>query len=156
MRRAIWTTLAILSASFAGADSLVCCRIFDIDATPILGADPAVCGKIPDADTAQDTRDERNRATLCAREAQSQGRAFVYTYRELLSPDIDLIVQALFGVRGERLLLKTGRFAAEDVRMVEVCGALTVLPDGKLQGKGCTPAHSLIEQLRALPWAPKN
>ena len=117
MRRAVWTALAILGAPFAGADSPVCCRIFEIDATPILGDDPAVCGRIPDADTAEDTRDERRRATRCALDAQAQGRAFVYTYRELLSPDIDLMVQALFGVRGERLLLKAGRFAAEDIRM---------------------------------------
>ena len=110
MRRAIWTILAILGAPLAGAASPVCCRLFDMDATPILGADPAVCGKIPDAEVSEDTRDERRRATRCALEAQAQGRAFVYTYRELITPDIDLIVQALFGVRGERLLLKSGRF----------------------------------------------
>jgi hypothetical protein len=152
MRRAIWTALAILGAPLAGADSPVCCRIFEIDATPILGNDPAVCGKIPDADTSEDTRDERRRATRCALEAQSQDRAFVYTYRELITPDIDLIVQALFGVRGERLLLKTGSFGAEDVRMAEVCTRLTVLPDGKLRGEGCTSAHSFIDQMRIAPW----
>lgn len=152
MRRAIWTTLAILIVPLADAASPVCCRIFDFDATPILGDDPAVCGKIPDADTAEDTRDERSRATRCARDAQLQGRAFVYTYRELMAPNIDLIVQALFGVRGERLLLKAGIFGAQDVRMAEVCAKLTVLSDGKLHGEGCTSAHSFIDQMRIAPW----
>ena len=105
---------------------------------------PRCAERFPTPIAAEDTRDERRRATRCALEAQAQGRAFVYTYRELLTPDIDLIVQALFGVRGERLLLKSGRFAAEDMRMTEVCAKLTVLPDGKLHGDGCTSAHSFI------------
>ena len=66
MRRAIWTTLAILSAPCAGADPVVCCQMFDIDATSILGDDPASCGEVPDADTSAEAREARNRATQCA------------------------------------------------------------------------------------------
>jgi hypothetical protein len=126
--------------------------MFDIDATPILGPDPAICGRIPDADTAEETVDERRRATQCALAAQSQGRAFVYTYRQLAPPDIDLIVQALFGERGERLLLSMGRFGAQDVRNTEVCTKLTVLPDGKLDRDGCQAAYSFFERMRVAPW----
>ena len=136
----------------AAAGTPVCCRIFDIDVTSILGDDPAVCGKIPDADTSEETVDERRRATQCALAAQSQGRAFVYSYRTLIPPDIDLIVQAVFGARGERLLLKTGRFAAENVRNTELCGELTVLADGTLQGRACQDAYSYFDRLRTTPW----
>ena len=154
MRRAIWTTLAILSAPCAGADPVVCCRMFDIDATSILGDDPASCGEVPDADTSAEAREARNRATQCAFAAQAQNRAFVYTYRELVEPEMDLVVQAVFGARGERLLLKLGILGAENIRYVEVCAKLAVLPDGRLKTAGCTDSHSLIERLRALPWAP--
>ena len=130
----------------------VCCRIFDIDATPILGNNPAVCGKIPDAERSEETVDERRRATECALAAQVRGHAFVYTYRVLIAPDIDLIVQAVFGAHGERLLLKTGRFAAQDVRTTEVCSELTVLPDGKLQGFDCHAAYSFFDRMRTAPW----
>jgi len=153
MRRAIWTALAILGAQLAGADSLVCCRIFEIDATPILGNDPASCGKVPDADTSAEAREKRNRATQCALGAQAQGRAFVYTYRELVEPEIDLVVQAVIGARGERLLLKIGTFGAENIRSIEVCASLTVQSDGSLQSAGCSDTHPLIYRLRAVPWA---
>ena len=75
------------------------------------------------------------------REAQAQGRAFVYTYRELISPDIDLIVQALFGVRGERLLLKAGRLPRK-TSIDRSLRAAEVLPDGNCMAMGCTSAHS--------------
>ena len=101
-------------------------------------------------------REARNRATQCALAAQAQDRAFVYTYRELVEPEIDLVVQAVFGVRGERLLLKIGTLGAENIRYVEVCASLAVLSDGRLRGAGCTAAHSLFEQLRVVPWAPRN
>ena len=156
MRRAVWTTLAILNASLAGAASPHCCRIFDIDATSILGDDPASCGEVPDSDTSSEAREARNRATRCALAAQEQGRAFVYTYRELVESEMDLVVQAVFGTRGERLLLKIGTFGAEYIRSIEVCAQLAVLPDGRLKTAGCTDSHSLIERLRALPWAPRN
>src|SRR5687768_13267498 len=119
MRRAIWTKLAILNVSLAGAASPHCCRIFDIDARSILGDDPASCGVVPDSDTSAEAREARNRATQCALAAQSQGRAFVYTYRELVEPEMDLVVQAVFGTRGERLLLKIGTFGAQYIRSVE-------------------------------------
>ena len=107
----------------------------------MLGQDPAMCGKIVGTglpDQAQtETIDERRRATQCALEAQSKGRAFVYTYRLLVPPDIDLISQAVFGAHGERMLLKLGKFARENIRSVEICESLTVLHDGTLKSAGC-------------------
>jgi hypothetical protein len=35
------------------------------------------------------------------------------------------------------MLLKLGKFARENIRSVEICESLTVLPDGKLKGAGC-------------------
>jgi hypothetical protein len=148
-RRAACLTLALAMSEWTtAADAPMCCRIFSLDATPILGGDPVVCGRVPDADTTEEAAAEKRRATQCAREAQAQGRAFVYTYRELISPDIDLLVQAVFGTRGERILLKAGRFAREDVRSLEVCATLNVQSDGRLKTAGCTTEHTLIERLR--------
>ena len=141
-----------MTALPAGAASPACCRLFEFDATPILGRDPAICGKIPDADTPEETVDERRSATRCALAAQTQGRAFVYTYRELIPPDIDLIVQAVFGVRGEQVLLKAGRFARQDVHTAEICARLTVMSDGKLVGEGCENAQGYIDSMRITPW----
>jgi len=132
----------------AAAEAPLCCRIFSLDATPILGGDAIVCGVVPDADTTEEAAAEKRRAKQCALEAQAQGRAFVYTYRELISPDIDLLVQAVFGTRGERILLKAGRFAREDVRSLEVCATVSVQADGRLKTAGCTTEHALIERLR--------
>jgi hypothetical protein len=142
-RRAACLAIALaMSEWLAAADAPLCCRIFSIDATPILGDAPTACGQVPDAETTEEAAAEKRRAAQCARDAQAQGRAFVYTYRELIPPDVDLIVQAVFGTRGERLLLKAGRFAREDVRSLEVCGALNVQP-GTLRTAGAprTRAH---------------
>lgn len=142
MRRAIWLALLVsIGAPLAVAAAPACCRLFGIDATPMLGRDPAMCGRVvgtglPDQAQA-DTIEDRRRATQCALEAQAQGRAFVYTYRLLVPPDIDLISQAVFGAHGERMLLKLGKYARENIRSVEICEALTVLPDGKLRSAGC-------------------
>jgi len=149
-RRAACLAIALaMSEWLAAADAPLCCRIFSIDATPILGDAPTACGQVPDAETTEEAAAEKRRAAQCARDAQAQGRAFVYTYRELIPPDVDLIVQAVFGTRGERLLLKAGRFAREDIRSLEVCATLSVQPDGTLRTAGCTTEHALIERLYA-------
>jgi len=139
MRNGLWL-MFVLGAS-ANAAPPACCRLFDFDATPMLGPHPVMCGKIVDGDLPADaelaTQQERKRATACALEAQSQGKAFVYTYRFLVSPHIDLIVQGVFGAHGERMLFKIGKFNRENVRTIEVCDALTVEPDGKLRDSGC-------------------
>jgi len=150
VRRATCLAIALaVSEWLAAADAPLCCRIFSIDATPILGDAPAVCGRVPDADTTEEAAAEKRRAAQCALDALAQGRAFVYTYRELIPPDVDLIVQAVFGTRGERVLLKAGRFAREDVRSLEVCATLSVQPDGTLRTAGCTTEHALLERLHA-------
>jgi hypothetical protein len=136
-----------LSAIFAplAAAAPVCCRLFGIDATPMLGPDPVVCGKVVTGDrrieAEEETQEDRRRATKCALEAQAQGRAFVYTYRLLVPPDIDVITQAVFGAQGERMLLKLGRFRGENIHTVETCETLSVLPDGKLKGAACFASY---------------
>jgi len=141
MRRTGWAAFMFCFSLLASAAAPVCCRLFEFDASSMLGADPAVCGKIVDGDEPNETRaetvDERKRATQCALEAQQQGRAFVYTYRLVAPPDIDLLTQAVFGAHGERLLMKLGNYGRENIRTVAVCASLTVLPDGKLKGSGC-------------------
>jgi hypothetical protein len=61
----------------------------------------------------------------------------VYTYRLLAAPDIDMVTQAVFGVHGERLLLRMGLYRGENIRTVERCAALEVTADGKLKPRGC-------------------
>jgi len=148
-RRAACLAMALAMSESMAADAPVCCRIFSIDATPILGDAPAICGQVPDADTTEQAAAEKRRAAQCAREALAQGRAFVYTYRELIPPDVDLLVQAVFGTRGERMLLKAGRFARQDVRSLEVCATLAVQSDGTLRTTGCTSEHLLLDRLHA-------
>jgi hypothetical protein len=115
--------------------------MFGFDASPILGRDAAICGKIRDADdrdaAESATREDRRHATACALEAQAHGRAFVYTYRLLISPDIDMVYQAVFGVHGERLLLRMGLYQGENIRTVEVCATLSVQADGQVSKQGC-------------------
>ena len=139
MRNAAWTLLLWAGGTLAAAPP--CCRMFGFDASPILGHDAAVCGKILDADDREaaqlETREERRRATTCALEAQSQGRAFVYTYRLLVSPDVDMVNQAVFGAKGERLLLRMGLYQGENIRSIESCASLTVLADGRIDKQGC-------------------
>ncbi len=144
MRRTAWPPLVlVLVAPLAVADSPLCCRLFGLDLEAILGPDAVTCGKIVGDDesaTAQaETVEERKLATRCALEAQKQGRAFVYTYRLLVAPDIDMITQAVFGAGGERMLLKLGIYREENIRTVEICERLTVLRDGKLRGERCHP-----------------
>ena len=145
----IWTTLFFLHAASAVAAESACCRLFGFDASSILGADAAVCGKVRDADERNEaeavTQEDRRRATQCALDAQARGRAFVYTYRLLASPDVDLVYQAVFGVHGERLLLRMGLYAGENIRSVENCAALTVQPDGKVSKQGCYMRQGIFD-----------
>lgn len=146
--------IACFSAvSPARADSPACCKLFGLDATPILGDEPAICGEVRDADDRPDaesiTREDRKHAAECARAAQAQGRTYIYTYRQLVSPDVDMLVQAVTGTRGERLLLKLGNFRGENIRSVEACAKINVLEDGRLESRGCTQWHPLVERLRA-------
>jgi hypothetical protein len=137
------TLIALLSlqAALAMAEEPACCRLFGFDVAATLGKDAVICGKIVTADAPNQARDEssaeRHRATQCALEAQSHGRAFVYTYRLLASPDVDLITQAVFGEHGERILLRMGINAGENIRRVDRCASLVVLVDGLLQSAGC-------------------
>ena len=152
-RRAVCVAIALaMSEWLAAADAPLCCRIFSIDATPILGDAPTACGQVPDAETTEEAAAEKRRAAQCARDAQAQGRAFVYTYRELISPDVDLIVQAVFGAHGERLLLKAGRFGRQDVRMTQVCEKLGVRSDGTLDSAGCQETDEYFDPPRLPPW----
>ena len=111
-----------------------------------------LCGRVPDADTTNEAADAKRVAKACALDAQSRGRAFVYTYRELIPPDVDLIVQAVFGAHGERLLLKAGRFGRQDVRMTQVCDRLAVRGDGTLESVGCYDTQPYFDPLRVPPW----
>jgi hypothetical protein len=142
MRRSVWSPLlSVIAVPLAAAADPVCCKLFGIDLTRVLGSDAAVCGKIVDGDDRADAQhasvEERKRATQCALEAQRQRRPFVYTYRLLAPPDMDLVNQAVFGAHGERMLMKLGVFARQNIRTIEICESLTVLPDGKLKGTGC-------------------
>jgi hypothetical protein len=136
---AAWTFL--LCAGGALSAEVPCCRLFGFDAAPMLGHEAAVCGKIRDADdrdaAESEAREDRRHATACALEAQSRGRAFVYTYRLLVSPDIDMVYQAVFGAHGERLLLRMGLYRGENIRTVEVCATLSVQADGQVAKQGC-------------------
>jgi hypothetical protein len=140
IRRAIWLA-AILHPVCAFATDSPCCALFGFDAAPMLGQDAALCGRIVDADRRRaaesETLENRRRATQCALEAQGQGRAFVYTYRPLISPDIDMINQAVFGTKGQRLLLRMGLYQGENIRSVETCASLTVLADGRIAKRSC-------------------
>lgn len=148
MKRVCMTLLAGLAVPAIGAEP-ACCRLFGFDATAMLGTDAAVCGGIRDAadrDAAEAaTREDRRRATRCALEAQTQRRAFVYTYRLLVEPDIDLVQQAIFGAHGERLLLRMGLYGGENIRTVEACESLTVQPDGQVKKQGCLARQGLLD-----------
>lgn len=139
--RAGSTALLALQASALLAAEPACCRLFGFDATAMLGDDPGICGTIRDADERHaaeaETLADRRRATQCALAAQSRGRAFVYTYRLLAGLDVDLVTQAVFGAHGERLLLRMGSSGGENIRTVQACASLEVLPDGRLKPQGC-------------------
>ena len=149
MRRATLTAILLLQASAILAGDSPCCRLFGFDAAPLLGPDPALCGALRDADdrvqAETETRQDRRRATECALEAQARGRAFVYTYRLLVEPDIDLVQQAVFGARGERLLLRMGLYGGENIRTVEACTSLTVQPDGRVSKQGCRTRQGILD-----------
>jgi hypothetical protein len=148
MRIAAWLAIA-LTAPWSLATDFGCCRLFGFDASSILGVEAAICGEIRDADERNEARretlEDRRRATQCALEAQARGRAFVYTYRLLASPDVDLIHQAVFGAHGERLLLRMGLYGGENIRTVEVCAALTVLADGQVARQGCRARQGIFD-----------
>jgi len=151
MTRAGIALLLVAAGSAVAADPM-CCMLFGIDASTMLGKDAVACGRIVTADAPNQSRDEssaeRQRATQCALEAQSLGRAFVYSYRVLASPDIDLLTQAVFGAHGEHMLLRMGLNAGENIRTVERCESLTVLPDGLVRSSGCHSTYPAIDSSR--------
>jgi hypothetical protein len=140
MTRTMMSLLVLAAAPVIAAEPL-CCKLFGFDASSLLGSEAATCGRIVTADAPNQARDEsseeRQRATQCALDAQSRGRAFVYTYRVLASPDIDMLTQAVFGAHGERMLLRMGLNAGENIRRVDRCESLLVQPDGLLKAAGC-------------------
>ncbi len=144
-----WMALFALQAAATVAAEPACCKMFGFDASSILGNDAVACGKILDADERNEaesvTLEDRRRATQCALEAQARGRAFVYTYRLLAAPDVDLVYQAVFGAHGERLLLRMGLYAGENIRSVESCATLTVQPDGKVRKEGCYLRQGILD-----------
>ena len=144
-----WIALFALQAAPAIGAEPSCCRLFGFDAASILGDDAAVCGRIRDADDRDaaevETREDRRRATQCALDAQSQGRAFVYTWRLLVEPDIDLVSQAVFGAHGERLLLRMGMYRGENIRTVEACASLTVQADGQVRKQACRARQGILD-----------
>ena len=142
MRSAFRTALlATIAAQPVAAADPLCCRLFGFDASNWLGTEAVACGNISDADERSRAEalawEERRRATQCALEAQAKRRAFVYTYRMLVSPDVDMINQAVFGANGERMWLRKGQSGGQNLYSIEVCNELTVLADGKLKGSGC-------------------
>jgi len=147
VRKAYRALLALPASAVLAADP-ACCRLFGFDATDMLGDDPALCGVIRDADrrpeAEAETLTDRRQATQCALEAQSAGRAFVYTYRLLVAPDIDMVTQAVFGAHGERMLLRMGLFKGENIRTVQRSSAMSVLPDGKVKAQGCRLRHGTL------------
>jgi hypothetical protein len=156
MHNAFWLICAMaMGTPLAFAADPLCCRMFGIDATPILGHDAALCGKIVDADqraaVETEVRAQRKLAAQCALGAQAKGRPFVYTYRMLVTPDVDMMVQGVFGAHGERLLLQAGIFGEDNIHSMEVCNSLIVLADGILKGEGCYPGDPLIDRLRTPP-----
>jgi hypothetical protein len=76
-------------------------------------------------------------------------RPFVYTYRLLISPDIDMVYQAVFGAHGERLLLRMGLYQGENIRTVETCATLTVQADGQVAKQAATCARDSWTSYRA-------
>jgi hypothetical protein len=145
--------LILAAAAPLAATEPACCKLFGLDASPILGDDAAICGHVVDAadhvDAETLVREHRKQAAACARAAQAEGRSFVYTYRQLIWPDVDMVVQAVAGTRGERLLMKLGNHRGENIRSIEACAKLAILPEGRIEGRGCTTRHALIDQLRA-------
>jgi hypothetical protein len=131
--------------------------MFGLDVTPIIGDGPALCGQILDArdliEAQTVAQEEKVRAAQCARDAQANGRAYVYSYRFVAAPDVDLIVQAVSGIHGEHLLLKMGRLKYENIRSRAVCTSLNVLPDGKVAAEGCYDWDPLLDRLRTPPAA---
>jgi hypothetical protein len=144
---------ALMTVSLSAAAAPTCCTLFGIDATPILGDDVATCGALRHANNFDEAetlnRDERIRGAECARVALASGRSVVYTYRQLIWPDVDLIIQAVWGSRGERLLLKLGNYRNESIRVIEVCAMLEVQPGGRIDSAGCTDRHPLLDRLHA-------
>ena len=136
-----WITLLALQGASTIAAEPACCNLFGFDASSMLGNDAVMCGKIRDANSRDETesvtREERRRATQCALEVQARGRAFVYTFRLLVSPDVDMVYQTVFGAHGERLLLRMGLYQGENIRTVEACSTLTVQADGQVAKQGC-------------------
>lgn len=149
MRGAAGMLLAAICVARVFAGDSPCCRLFGFDAAQMLGPEAAACGRILDANerhaAESRTLEERRRATRCALEAQSQHRAFVYTYRLLVAPDVDMLYQAVFGVHGERLLLRMGLYQGENIRTVEACATLTVQPDGQVAKQGCVLRHGILD-----------
>jgi len=86
-----------------------------------------------------------NNMRQCALAAQARGSAFVYTYRLLISPDVDLVHQAVFGMHGERLLLRMGLYQGENIRTVEACATLTVQADGRVAKQGCRLRQGVLD-----------
>ena len=148
---------ALMGVSLSAAATPACCKLFGIDLTPILGDDVATCGALRHANNPAEAetlnREERSRGAECARAALASGRTLVYTYRQLIWPDVDLIIQAVWGARGERLLLKLGNYRNENVRVIEVCAMLEVLPGGRIDSAGCTDRHPLLDRLHGMPGA---
>ena len=149
MRSPAWSLLAVLQASTNIAAEPACCRLFGFDASSMLGDEAAVCGRIRDASERHEaeavTREDRRDAIRCALDAQSRRQAFVYTYRLLAEPDIDLVYQAVFGAHGERLLLRMGLYQGENIRTVESCATLTVRADGQVAKQGCRLRHGILD-----------
>jgi hypothetical protein len=149
MRGVSSVVLAALAASRAYAGEPLCCRLFGFDASSLLGPGAAMCGRILDANERHEAEfqalQERRRATQCALDAQAQGRAFVYTYRLLIAPDVDMVYQVVFGTRGERLLLRMGLYRGENIRTTEACATLTVQADGQVAKQGCRLRQGLLD-----------
>jgi len=149
MRTMAWSLLIALGASEAFASDAMCCRLFGFNAAPLLGENAVACGSILDAEQRREaesaTLEDRQVATQCALAAQARGSAFVYTYRLLISPDVDLVHQAVFGMHGERLLLRMGLYQGENIRTVEACATLTVQADGRVAKQGCRLRQGVLD-----------
>ena len=48
-------------------------------------------------------------------------------------------------MHGERLLLRMGLYAGENIRSVENCTAPTVQPDGKVRKQGCYLRQGILD-----------
>ena len=57
------------------------------------------------------------------------------------------------GLKGKRdkviIASKFGNVRGDNLHSMEACARLDVLADGRIEGRGCTRRHPLIEQLRA-------